>query len=69
MTIHEIEALTQKQAEKMALSKETINDITTQNITWDFEAFYLDNIDKVNKEFILNGKMIRSFTDEIAYLN
>ena len=51
------------------LSKETINDITTQNITWDFEAFYLDNIDKVNKEFILNGKMIRSFTDEIAYLN
>jgi hypothetical protein len=51
------------------LSKETINDITTQNITWDFEAFYLDNIDKVNKEFILNGKMNRSFTDEIAYLN
>ena len=51
------------------LSKETINNITTQNITWDFEAFYLDNIDKVNKEFILNGKMIRSFTDEIAYLN
>ena len=51
------------------LSKETINDITTQNINWDFEAFYLDNIDKVNNEFILNGKMNRSFTEETALLN
>ena len=51
------------------LSKETINNITTQNQSWDFEAFYLDNIDKVNNEFILNGKMNRSFTKENGILH
>ena len=61
--------LVESDIDESFLSKETINDITTQNFSWDFEAFYLDNIDKENDEYILNGKIYGNFTEGYAFLN